>query len=103
MVTDGWNGAMIHPSPCAMMPNGVMWMAPRSLIVVTIVSRIIGIALLRWRRAQRVPGLAKAGQVLVLRRVDRATPSERLVLRVALAEPPGDLGAHQLRAEIERM
>src|SRR5262245_60863682 len=94
---------MIHPSPSAMMPNGVMWTAPLWLIVVTIVSRIIGIGSLRRRRAQRVPGLAQAGQILVLRPIDRAAPGERLVLRIALAEPPGDLGAHQLRPEIERM
>src|SRR5689334_10703171 len=93
---------MIQPSPSAMMPNGAMWTAPAALIVVTIDSRIIGIGSLRRRRAQRVPGLAQTREIL-LRPVDRAAPVERLVLCVALAEPPGDLGAHQLGAEIERV
>src|SRR5580704_2350912 len=94
---------MTHSSPSAMTPNGAMWTVPVAFIVVTIVSRIIGIGSLRWRRAQRVPGLAQTGEVFFLRLVDRAAPIERLVLHVALAEAPRDLGPHQLRPQIERM
>src|SRR5205085_4829404 len=93
---------MTQPAPSAMMPNGVMCKAPLWLIVVTIVSRIIGIGSVRRGGAQRVPGLAQARAVL-LAPVDRAAPVERLVLGKALAEPPGDLGPHQLGPEIERM
>src|SRR5690348_7107053 len=93
---------MIQPSPSAMMPNGAMCTSPAALIVVTIVSRIIGIGSVRRRGAQRMPGLAQARAVL-FRAVDRAAPVERLVLREPLAEPPRDLGPHQLGAEIERM
>src|SRR5215470_6836783 len=103
MVADGWNGAMIHSSPSAMMPNGAMWTAPASLTVVTMVSRIIGIGSLRRGRAQRMPGLPQPREILRRRRIDRAAPIERLVLGVALAEAPGDLGPHQLRPEIERV
>src|ERR1700761_7546150 len=93
---------MTQPSPSAMMPNGVMWTAPAALTVVTMVSRIIGIGSGRRGGTQRVPGPAQAGAVL-LRPVARAAPVERLVLGEALTQPPGDLRAHQLRPEIERM
>src|SRR5262249_14014191 len=85
-----------------MMPNGAMCTAPDALTVVTMHSRIIGIGSIHRRRAQRMPGLAQARAVL-LRPVDRDAPVERLVLGKALAEAPGDLGPHQLGAEVERM
>src|SRR5580658_491006 len=57
---------------------------------------------LRAARAQRVARRAEPGPVLGAA-VGRATPIERLVLRVTLAELIGDLGFHQLGAEIERV
>src|SRR4029077_801151 len=102
IVTEGWNGATIQPSPSAIMPNGAMCTAPEALTVVTMHSRIIGIGSVRRGCAQRVPGLAQARAVL-FRAVDRDAPVERLILGKALAEPPGDLGPHQLGAEVERM
>src|SRR2546427_6318974 len=92
---------MIHPSPSAMMPSGAICTRPSRSVVVTTVSRIIGMSGL-GEAAQGVPHFSQPRQVFG-RSVDRAAPIERLVLRVALAEPPGDLRLHQLGAEIERM
>src|SRR5215472_6909593 len=92
---------MVQPSRSAMMPNGAMCTTPDALTVVTIVSRIIGMASLR-RAAQRVAERAQARAVL-LGAINCTAPIERLVLHVALAQPPGDLGACELGAEIERM
>jgi len=47
-----------------------------------------------------VAHLAQPRQVL-WRAIDRAAPIERLVLRVALAQAPGDFRLHQFGAEIE--
>src|SRR5262245_21991003 len=93
---------MIQLFSAAMMPSGAIWTAPVPLIVVTITSRIIGIGSLRRRGAQRVADLAEARAILG-RAIDRATPVERLVLHISLAETPRDLGPHQFRAEVERM
>ena len=46
------------------------------------------------------PASAKPRAVL-FRRGAADAPGKRLVLHIALAEPPGDLGLHQFRAEIE--
>src|SRR6266487_2629975 len=92
---------MIHSSPSAMMPSGAMWTVPVPFIVVTIVSRIIGMSALGLR-AQGVPGRFQPGAVLH-RCICGASPVERLVLRVALAQSPGDFRLGQLGTEIERM
>src|SRR5712671_1304642 len=100
-VVDGRNGAMIHPSPSAMMPIGVICRRPSAFVVVKIVSRIIGTASARRvRGAQRMPRFAQARAVLY-QTVDGTTPIERLVLGVALAQSPCDLSLHQLGTEIE--
>ena len=51
---------------------------------------------------ERGAGGLEARQVL-RRPVDGAAPVQRLVLHIALAEPPGDLGLGQFEAEIEGM
>ena len=73
-------------------------------------SRIMGMAAgLLLRRPSRFflatsvwPGCFQP-RLVVGGRVGGDAPIERLVLRVALAEPPGDLGPRQLRPEIEGM
>src|SRR5260370_42435712 len=93
----------MNPSPSAMMPSGARCTRPSAPAVVTMVSRIIGIELaLRLRSAQRVSGFAQPGQIFRLA-VDRAAPVERLLLGVAVFQPPGDLRLGHLGAEIERM
>ena len=89
-----------------------MCTSPSALMVVTMVSRIIGMA---WSAPssntgsfavalplgdQGVPRLSELGLV-VGGGVGGNAPIERLVLSVALGEPPGDLGARELDAEIE--
>src|SRR4051812_39727215 len=69
------------------------------------VSRIIGMSGLYvalWPCAQRMTDRLQPRTVLG-RPVCRAAKIERLVLRVAFAEAPGDLGLHQFGTEIERM
>src|SRR5437016_864340 len=100
-VVEGRNGAMIHPSPSAISPIGAMCKVPAALTVVTMVSRIIGMSA-SGLREQRMPGRLEPRAILRWR-VGRAAPVEGLVLRVALAEPPGDFCLHQLGPEIERM
>src|SRR5262249_20562382 len=92
---------MIQFSPSAMMPIGAMCPLPLASAVMTIVSRIIGISISR-EATQRVAHLAQAREIF-RRTVDRAAPVQRLVLGVALAEPPGDFRLHQLGAEIKRV
>src|SRR5262249_6322967 len=92
---------MIQSSPSAMMPIGAMCTLPAASAVVTIASRIIGMSG-SGEAAEGVPDLAEAGEVFRIA-IDRATPIERLVLRITLAQAPRDFRFHQLGAEIEGM
>src|SRR6516225_2073158 len=98
-VTDGRNGAMIQPSSSAIMPIGAKCTCPARFIVETIVSRIIGIGL-PLSCAQGLPGLGQAAEIF-RRTIGGASPIERRVLRVALAETPSDFRLHQFGAKVE--
>ena len=109
-MVDGLNGARIQPSSSAISPSGAICTLPSALRVVTMVSRIIGIAypplapslrgLALLLGDQRVTCSLELGLV-VGRGIGGNAPVERLVLGIALGEPPGDLGAGQLDPEIE--
>src|SRR3954451_16834267 len=84
-----------------MMPIGVICGRPSAPTVVRIVSRIIGTASARGTRgAQRMSRFTLACAVFG-QTINPTAPVERLVLGVALAQPPRDLGFHQLRTKIE--
>src|SRR4051812_43142497 len=86
-----------------MMPIGVICRRPSAPTVVRIVSRIIGTASVRGGRgAQRMSRFTQ-GWAVFGEAIDPTAPVERLVLRVALAQPPRDLRLHQLGTEIERV
>src|SRR5262245_28731176 len=102
---------MIQPSPSAIRPSGAICTLPSSFRVVTIVSRIMGMAS-RLKHAsggfalplgdQRVADFFQP-RLVVGGGVGCYAPIERLVLGVALGKAPGNLGAGKLGAEIEGM
>ena len=85
-------------------PIGAICTAPSAVTVVMMLSRIIGIGpLLARRRALRASG-RRARCAVDRSGASTATPqSQRSSCDVALAELPGDLGAGQLDAEVERV
>src|ERR1043165_1589588 len=100
-VVEGRNGAMIHSSPSATSPSGAMCTVPAALTVVTMISRIIGMSA-SGLREQRMPSRLEP-RALLKRWIGGAAPVERLILRVALPQPPGNFCLHQLGPEIECM
>src|SRR5262249_37399435 len=91
------------PSPSAMRPIGAMCTTPSGPAVVTMVSRIIGIvSALRCRGSQRWARGRRRSQILA-RPIDGASPGKRLILGVALSEPPSGPRLHQCGTEKEGM
>src|SRR4029079_5109995 len=87
------------------MPIGATCGSPAADEVVTMVSWIMrggGPSCVRRRLRERGPRCVPRGEILRLAR-HRASPFERPVLHVALAELPRDLRARELDTEIERV
>src|SRR6185437_8737666 len=95
----GWSSRQITPI-------GAICATPSGPSVVMMLSTIIGSCIRLWAASLLARLEGGAGRAMPGRRrgrVDGAAPAQILVLHVALAEPPGDLGARQLDAEIEGM
>ncbi len=98
---EGRNGASTQSRPSRMSPKGATWCVPSAFVVATMVSRMSGIQDAAPPQYERVARVLEARLFILLRQIGGASPVERFVLRVALAEPPGDLRLCEFRTEIE--